>query len=201
MTAAELSTPAKPGTARRLIVLLPLLGFVALAGLFLIELGAGDPARIPSALIGHPVPPFTLAALPGRTTGTAGGLADADLKDGHVTLVNVFASWCAECHDEHGLLMGLARDPQLKARDVTLDGIVYKDKVEDARRYLGQKGDPYARVGNDASGRTGIDFGVYGVPETFVVRGDGTIAYKMIGPVTADNMQILMAEIDKAARP
>lgn len=188
---------AKPRVGRRLLVLLPLVGFFALAALLLVRLGAGDPSRIPSALIGRAVPAFALPPLPGRS---AEGLTDADLRAGHVTLVNVFASWCVECHDEHGALMALAQDPTLKRQGVALDGIVYKDNVEDARRYLGQKGDPYARVGNDSAGRTAIDFGVYGVPETFVVRGDGTIVYKLIGPVTQDNAATLMAEIETATR-
>ena len=95
--------------------------------------------------------------------------------------------------------MALARNPRLKELGIPIDGIVYKDKAEDARRYLGQKGDPYAAVGDDRSGRTAIDFGVYGVPETFVVKGDGTLSYKLIGPVTPDNIGVLEAEIDKAA--
>ena len=201
MTSADLpsSAVARSRLGRRLLVLLPLVVFVGLAGLFLVRLGAGDPSRVPSALIGRPVPQFDLKPLPGRAGGGSAGLKDADLRTGHVTLLNVFASWCAECHDEHGLLLTLAQDPRLKAQGVTLDGIVYKDNVEDARRFLGQLGDPYGRVGDDASGRTGIDFGVYGVPETFVIRGDGTIAYKLIGPVTPDNLPRLMAEVEKAA--
>ena len=188
---------AKPRRARRLLVTLPLVAFFGLAALFLLRLGAGDPSRIPSALIGRPVPAFALQAVPGLP---GPGLADADLRAGHVTLVNVFASWCAECHDEHALLMGLAQDLKLNGQGVALDGIAYKDNAEDARRYLGQKGNPYARLGNDAAGRTAIDFGVYGVPETFVIKGDGTIAYKLIGPVTQSNVGTLMAEVEKAAK-
>ena len=192
-----LDVPARP--RRRLLVFLPLLVFFGLAGLFVVRLGAGDPSRVPSALIGHPVPAFSLPPLPGRAEAAARGLAAADLRTGHVTLLNVFASWCPECHDEHQLLVAIAEDPKLKQAGVALDGIVYKDKAEDARRYLGEKGDPYGLVGHDALGRTAIDFGVYGVPETFVVKGDGTIAYKLIGPVTDSNLPVLMAEIDKAA--
>ena len=95
--------------------------------------------------------------------------------------------------------MALSKSPRLKELGIPIDGIVYKDKAEDARRYLGQKGDPYGAVGDDRTGRTAIDFGVYGVPETFVVKGDGTLAYKLIGPVTPDNIGTLEAEIDKAA--
>ncbi len=200
MTSTDLPAPGQTGAPRRLLLTLPLIVFFALAALLLLRLGAGDPSLIPSALIGHPVPGFALEDLPGRASGVPGGLKDADLRSGHATLVNVFASWCAECHDEHGLLMEMARDPKLKGRGIALDGIVYKDKAEDARRYLGQKGDPYGRVGNDDSGRTGIDFGVYGVPETFVIKGDNTIAFKLIGPITPTNMGTLLGEIDKASR-
>ena len=191
---------------RRTLVALPLVVFAGLAVLFFLRLGAGDPSQIPSPLIGRPVPSFALPPLPGRSAllaapdaGASQGLDSAALKAGHVTLVNVFASWCAECHDEHEALMALAKSPRLKELGIPIDGIVYKDKPEDARRYLGQKGDPYAAVGDDRSGRTAIDFGVYGVPETFVVRGDGTLAYKLIGPVTPDNIGTLESEIDKAA--
>ncbi len=202
MSAAD-TAPAPRPRPRRLLVTLPLVVFACLAGLFMMRLGAGDPSRIPSPLIGHPVPPFALPPLPGRLgpdTAEPAGLDTRALTSGHVTLVNVFASWCAECHDEHELLMALAQSPRLKALAIPLDGIVYKDKAEDARRYLGSKGDPYAAVGDDRAGRTAIDFGVYGVPETFVVKGDGTLAFKLIGPVTPDNIGTLEAEIDKAAR-
>lgn len=198
MSASE-ATPLnpRPSPGRRLLVALPLVAFLGLAALFLVRLGAGDPSRVPSPLIGRSVPAFTLPPLPGHP---GPGLDDAELRAGHVSVVNVFASWCAECHDEHGLLMALSQSPRMKALGIPLDGIVYKDKAEDARRYLGAKGDPYAAVGDDRSGRTAIDFGVYGVPETFVIRGDGTLAYKLIGPVTPDNIGTLEAEIDKAAR-
>ncbi|MGI3902971.1 MAG: DsbE family thiol:disulfide interchange protein [Janthinobacterium lividum] len=201
------STPRAARSApkpRRLLTALPLLVFAGLAALFLARLGAGDPSRIPSPLIGLPVPDFSLPPLPGRAPAAASsgsaGLDAAALKRGHVTLVNVFASWCAECHDEHEILMMLSKSSRLQELGIPLDGIVYKDKPEDARRYLGSKGDPYAAVGDDRAGRTAIDFGVYGVPETFVVKGDGTLAYKLIGPVTPDNIGTLESEIDKAAR-
>jgi cytochrome c biogenesis protein CcmG/thiol:disulfide interchange protein DsbE len=193
---------------RRFLAALPLVVFAGVAALFLVRLGAGDPSRIPSPLIGLPVPEFSLPPLPGRAgpsaaapnVGGAAGLDAAALKRGHVTLVNVFASWCAECHDEHEILMMLSKSSRLQELGIPLDGIVYKDKPEDARRYLGSKGDPYAAVGDDRAGRTAIDFGVYGVPETFVVKGDGTLAFKLIGPVTPDNIGTLESEIDKAAR-
>lgn len=195
MTAIEAAPESAP--RRRWIVFLPLVGFCALAGLFLVRLYAGDPARLPSALIGHAVPGFSLDSVPGLDSP---GLHSTDLASGHVSLVNVFASWCPECHVEHDALLGLAADPTLKARGVTLQGIAYRDRAEDTRRFLGAKGNPYAAVGNDASGRTGIDLGVYGVPETFVVKGDGTIAYKLVGPVTAESVGTLRSAIDDASR-
>ncbi|MBV8440515.1 MAG: DsbE family thiol:disulfide interchange protein, partial [Hyphomicrobiales bacterium] len=142
---------------------------------------AGDPSRIPSALIGQSAPPLTLPGLDG-----AAGLTDADLRQGHVSVVNVFGSWCEPCHLEHAYLMALAADPGLKAKGVAIYGVAQKDSPENVRRFLGAKGDPYAKVGLDADGRAGIDWGVYGVPETFIVKGDGQIAYKFIGPMTAE---------------
>jgi cytochrome c biogenesis protein CcmG/thiol:disulfide interchange protein DsbE len=117
-----------------------------------------------------------------------------------VTLVNVFASWCVPCHAEHAVLMQLARDPQLKDR-VALVGLAYKDAPENARRFLGQAGNPYARIGVDASGRTAIDFGVYGVPETYVIKPDGTIAYRFVGPLSEESLrQVLLPQILAATR-
>lgn len=181
--------------ARRLLYLLPVLVFAALALLFLVRLYAGDPARLPSALIGRPAPAFALAPLPGLVRGgeAVPGLSDADLK-GRVTLVNIWASWCAPCRQEHPLLMGLAKDPSIR-----LVGIDYKDDPENARRFLGALGNPFAAVGADISGRTGIDWGVYGVPETFVIGPDGTIRHKHIGPLTAEALPAFMDKLRAAA--
>jgi cytochrome c biogenesis protein CcmG, thiol:disulfide interchange protein DsbE len=181
----------------RLIVLAPLAVFALLAILFFARLGAGDAARIPSALINKKIPEFSLPAIAGLS-GVA-GLADADLKNGHVSLVNVFASWCVPCHQEHPLLMRLAKDPSFARKGLRLIGLAYKDEPENARRFLATSGNPYAAVGADETGRTAIDWGVYGVPETFVVRGDGTIAYKFVGPLNADSLaRVLLPEINKA---
>ena len=166
---------------RRFGPALPLLLFAMLAGLFWYALGSGDPSRLPSALIGKPVPEFALPPLEGLVAGgtPVPGFTAADLAQGEPTVVNVFASWCAECQIEHPLLMTLG-----ETQGVRLFGIDYKDDPASARRFLGRHGNPYSRVGVDPSGRTAIDFGVYGVPETYVVTGDGRIAYRHVGPLT-----------------
>jgi cytochrome c biogenesis protein CcmG/thiol:disulfide interchange protein DsbE len=169
---------------RRWLVYLPLVLFAALAWLLFLRLNAGDPASIPSALIGQSAPRLDLPGLDGATS-----LADSDLRSGHVSVVNIFASWCEPCHYEHETLMALAADPSLKARGVVIYGVAQKDSAENIRRFLGAKGDPYARVGLDADGRAGIDWGVYGVPETFIVRGDGSLAFKLVGPMTAATLE------------
>jgi cytochrome c biogenesis protein CcmG, thiol:disulfide interchange protein DsbE len=180
---------------RGALAALPLIAFAALAALLYWRLFAGDASRIPSALIGQSAPALDLAGLDG-----APGLADADLRQGHVTLVNIFASWCAPCHAEHEILMGLAGDPALKAKGVRILGVAQKDSAENIKRFLGAKGDPYAKVGLDPDGRAGIDWGVYGVPETFIVKGDGTIAFKFIGPIDAGTLEsVVKPEILKAS--
>ena len=191
------TSAAAPRHASRWLLFLPLVAFVALAALFFFRLYSGDASLLPSALIGRPVPHFDLPPLAGTTTP---GLRDADLRQGRVSLVNVFASWCVPCHAEHPLLMRIAADPQLKDR-VALFGLAYKDEPENTRRFLGQGGNPFARIGVDRSGRTGIDFGVYGVPETYVVKPDGTIAYRFVGPLSEDSFrQVLLPQIVAAGR-
>ncbi len=180
---------------RRVIVLAPLLIFLGLVLLFLIRLYAGDPSQIPSALIGHPAPQTNLPPVAGldRNGAPVPGIDAAHFK-GAVTVVNVWASWCVPCHDEAPLLMQLARDSRLR-----LIGINYKDEPENARRFLGRYGNPFAAAGADLNGRAGIEWGVYGVPETFVVGRDARIAYKLVGPITADNFDtVLKPEIEKA---
>jgi cytochrome c biogenesis protein CcmG/thiol:disulfide interchange protein DsbE len=179
---------------RRLIALLPLLVVLVLGALFFARLFAGDASHIPSALIGQSAPPIDLKGLDG-----ASGLADADLRNGHVSIVNVFGSWCLPCHAEHETLMALAADKELAAKGVALYGVAQKDDPENLRRFLRAKGDPYAKIGLDQDGRAGIDWGVYGVPETFIVKGDGTIAYKFIGPMDAQTLaSVVRPQIDKA---
>lgn len=182
---------------RSLLVLLPLLVFALLAGLFLSGLFGGSGDRLPSALIGRPAPDIALGPLENLQSGGVAvpGFGKADLTKGQVTLVNVFASWCAPCHAEHPYLMELAKDSRFR-----LMGINQKDIAENARRFLASKGNPYAAVGVDPNGRASIEWGVYGVPETFIVRGDGTIAHKLVGPLTEANLPAFRAEIEKALR-
>jgi len=191
------ATTEAPRRPRRWLALLPLAAFALLAALLYVRLNAGDPSRLPSALIGESAPPLMLTGLDG-----AAGLTDADLHQGHVSVVNVFGSWCEPCHLEHPYLMALAADDGLKAKGVAIYGVAQKDSPGNVRRFLGAKGDPYAKVGLDPDGRAGIDWGVYGVPETFIVRGDGTIAYKVIGPVTAETLESeVKPQIMKAMAP
>jgi cytochrome c biogenesis protein CcmG/thiol:disulfide interchange protein DsbE len=182
---------------RSWLVALPLIAFAVLAGLFWFRLGSGDPARIPSALIGRPAPQTVLPPLEGLTANGAQvpGLDPAAFK-GQVSVVNVWASWCVPCHDEAPLLVNLAQDKRIR-----VIGINYKDSPDNARRFLGRYGNPFAAVGTDANGRASIEWGVYGVPETFVIGRDGAIAYKLIGPITPENIdRVLKAEIEKALR-
>jgi cytochrome c biogenesis protein CcmG/thiol:disulfide interchange protein DsbE len=168
------------GGLRRALPFLVPLAIFALVAVFL-ALGLGlDPRRVPSPLVGKPVPEFSLPPLKGRTEG----LSSRDLKNGEVSLLNVFASWCVPCRDEHPLLMELHR-----RAIVPIHGINYKDDPDAAARWLAELGDPYARAGADLDGRAGIEWGVYGVPETFVIDREGRIAYKHIGPISPEAMQ------------
>ena len=167
----------------RLIYGVPVLVFVVLAILFFVQLTSGrNPSEIPSVLLNKPVPTFSLAPLEGLTANGSPvpGFSNEDLK-GRVTIVNVWASWCAPCRQEHPLLVDLAKDPSMR-----LVGINQKDNPDNARRFLGALGNPYAAVGVDPNGRASIDWGVYGVPETFIVGPDGMIRHKHIGPLTPE---------------
>jgi cytochrome c biogenesis protein CcmG/thiol:disulfide interchange protein DsbE len=183
--------PADERPRRRLIVLLPLAVFLALAGIFLMQLLSGrDISEVPSALIGQPAPMTDLPPLKG---GSLPGL-DSKQFAGRVTLLNVFASWCAPCREEHPVLLALAQDKRY-----ALVALNYKDKPENARRFLGDLGNPFSAIGIDEAGRTAIDWGVYGVPETFLIGKDGKIAYKHVGPMTPDSVRNqILPQIEKA---
>jgi cytochrome c biogenesis protein CcmG, thiol:disulfide interchange protein DsbE len=167
---------------RRLLFLAPLALFLVLVVAFAMGLGR-DPSLLPSALINRPAPNFTLPGL----YDPKDGLARADLGGG-VTLVNFFASWCVPCREEQPALITLGHTP-----GVALDGIAYKDKLSDTRHFLAEQGDPYKRIGIDRDGATAINFGVYGVPETYVIDATGHIRYRHVGPLSeADvNQKIL----------
>ena len=176
---------------RRPLLLLPLAIFLALAAVFLMQLLSGrDISEVPSALIGQPAPVTDLPPLEG---GTLPGL-DSKRFAGRVTLLNVFASWCAPCREEHPVLLGLSQDKRY-----ALVGLNYKDKPENARLFLDDLGNPFSAIGVDEAGRTAIDWGVYGVPETFVVGKDGRIAFKHVGPLTPDSVRNeLLPQVEKA---
>jgi cytochrome c biogenesis protein CcmG/thiol:disulfide interchange protein DsbE len=179
------------------LTVLPLILFLGLAALFWFGLRDGDPSRIPSALIGHPAPQTVLPPLDGLASKgkPVPGLDPAAFK-GKVSVVNVWASWCVPCHDEAPLLSALAEDPRLQ-----VVGINYKDTPENARRFLGRYGNPFDMVGVDGNGRAAIEWGVYGVPETFIVGREGKIVYKLVGPITPDNIdRVVKAEIEKALK-
>jgi cytochrome c biogenesis protein CcmG, thiol:disulfide interchange protein DsbE len=180
-------------TTRRLITLLPVIAFAGLAVLLWLGL-SGEPGRLPSTLINKPVPTFQLDAVAGLNVP---GFSEADLKQGKVSIVNIWASWCGPCRDEHPLLMELA-----KREDILLFGINNKDDPANATRFLGALGQPFKAVGADTNGRVTIDWGGYGVPETFVVDGKGIIRFKHVGPLSADVIATKLSdEIKKAAQP
>ncbi len=177
----------------RFITLLPVLIFAGLAVLLFKGL-SGDPSTLPSTLINRPVPEFKLPAVAGLDRP---GLSSEDLRKGKVTIVNIWASWCGPCRAEHPVLMELA-----KRDDIVLVGINNKDDAANAARFLGALGQPFSAIGADTTGRVTIDWGGYGVPETFIVDGNGIIRYKHVGQLPEDVQAGRFAdEIKKAALP
>ena len=182
----------------RPLTVIPIAIFAVIAavfGVYLWQVGPGgkDISQLPSAMIDKPAPQFDLPAI----AGSAGqpdtlGLRTADLK-GRVSLVNVWASWCPPCRIEHPILMTLAKE------GVTIYGINYKDKPEDARRFLGELGNPFARIGTDNTGRAAIDWGVYGYPETFIVDASGHIRYRHVGPINPGQVDSIIRPLLKKA--
>ena len=155
------------------LMLLPPLIFAGFVGFAAVGMFREDPNSLPSTREGQPAPPLTMSAFGGKP-----GFDDATLRDGEVKLVNFWASWCAPCRAEHPNLEALAGE------GILVKGINYKDSFSNASAFLAELGDPYTGIGHDEPGRTGIDWGVYGVPETYVVAGDGTILLRFAGPVT-----------------
>ena len=186
------------GSSRgRYLLLWPLAVFAALAALFAFALRTGDPSKLPSALIGKRVPAISFAALAGLSDGhgPVGGFSSAELASGGVSVVNFWASWCAPCVQEHPVLNALK-----ERGEVRLFGVNYKDQTAQARRFLGRYGNPFAAVGVDADGRGAIEWGVYGMPETFVVNGKGEIVYKHVGPLTAESLESKLIPAIRAAQ-
>jgi cytochrome c biogenesis protein CcmG/thiol:disulfide interchange protein DsbE len=170
---------------KRVIYILPTAVFVLLAGLFLVRLNSGDdPSHIPSPLIDRAAPDFSLPSLMGGEPVTGKDLT------GGVTVLNVFASWCMPCRAEHPILMRIAREG--RARVV---GLNYTDKPSDAKAWLEALGNPYGRIASDRKGRAAIDYGVYGVPETFIIDAKGRIRYKHVGPIMPFQYEETIARI------
>jgi cytochrome c biogenesis protein CcmG, thiol:disulfide interchange protein DsbE len=180
--------PGDVGAQRRSLawVVAPVLIFAALVAVFAFALTTGDPSRLPSALIGKPVPPVAFPALAGLSEGgrAVPGFADSELKQGKVSVVNFWASWCVPCAEEQQFLIELQ-----KRAGVPVYGVNYKDEAGSARRFLGRYGNPFAAVGTDEQGRGAIEWGVYGMPETFVVNGRGEIAFKHVGPISRESLE------------
>lgn len=187
--------PAASPRRSALIFLIPLIVFCGLALVFAAGLFSGDASKVPSALIGKPAPTISLSALEGlqRDGRPVPGFGMEDLGKGRAAIVNVFASWCAPCRIEHPLLMGMAESDAVKSGKVAIYGLNYKDEAQNARRFLGALGNPYGAVGVDPAGRAAIEWGVYGVPETFVISADGRIIEKHVGPLDVQAAGRLLA--------
>ncbi|MDX2290332.1 MAG: DsbE family thiol:disulfide interchange protein [Hyphomicrobiaceae bacterium] len=200
MTQPKIDSPGQQdGQRRRGLgwVAAPAIIFAALTTMFALALTSGDPQKLPSALIGKPVPQTTFAPLEGHTVGgqPALGFASADFPKGEVAVVNFWASWCVPCVTEHPNLVALA-----EKTGVAIYGVNYKDDATAARRFLSRYGNPYKMVGTDKLGRGAIEWGVYGMPETFVVDGRGRIAYKHVGPITELSLRQDVIPAVEAAR-
>lgn len=181
---SEIDQQEQPRRGLNTIVVIPVILFAALAIVFAFSLKTSDPSKLPSALIGKPAPAFDfppMAQLKHKGQPVP-GMATADLKGGEVTVVNFWASWCVPCVQEHPLLVGLGK------RGVKIVGINYKDPPPGGLRFLGRYGNPFAAVGTDAAGRGAIEWGVYGMPETFVIDRQGRIVYKHVGPITPQSL-------------
>ena len=191
----ETNREARGGRSRALVW--PLAIFAVLAIMFAFALRTGDPSKLPSALIGKTAPAIELAGPGGPDRGgrPVGGFASADLAKGQVSVVNFWASWCVPCVQEHPLLVALK-----ERTGVRVYGVNYKDQAAAARRFLGRYGNPFFAVGVDGNGRAAIEWGVYGMPETFIVNGKGEIVYKHVGPITPETLETKIIPAIRAAQ-
>ncbi|WP_186419839.1 DsbE family thiol:disulfide interchange protein [Bosea sp. CS1GBMeth4] len=187
---------ASPGRRSPWLYVIPLAVFAGLAAIFAVGLFSGDASKVPSALIGKPAPAIALTPLEGlqRDGRPVPAFGMADLASGKATIVNVFASWCAPCRVEHPFLVAMADSAAVKQGKVQLVGFNYKDEAENARRFLGALGNPYSAVGVDRAGRAAIEWGVYGVPETFLLGPDGRILDKHVGPLDGQAAARMLAK-------
>jgi len=195
--------PAPERPRIRFIHILPVVILLGVSGMFFVRLFGEDPSLVPSVMLNRPAPEFSLAPLENLRRGgePVPGFAQADLPlpadgEARVNIVNIWASWCVPCRDEHPVLMDLANDPQVRVL-----GINYKDRPENARRFLGALGNPFDKVGVDESGRSAIEWGVYGVPETFIVDANGVIRYKHIGPIMPNQVEGFRDQVEAAMTP
>ncbi|NIZ13899.1 DsbE family thiol:disulfide interchange protein [Phaeobacter sp. HF9A] len=167
----------------------PVVVFFGFVGLALVGMGREDPDNLPSALAGKAAPPVTVTEFPGKA-----GFDDATLRDGQVKLVNYWASWCGPCRAEHPNL------EQMSKGGITIYGVNYKDQLGNAEAFLSELGDPYTALGRDESGRMALNWGLYGVPETYVIDGDGTVILRFPGPITQRVMkETILPALKKAA--
>jgi cytochrome c biogenesis protein CcmG/thiol:disulfide interchange protein DsbE len=172
------------------LLMLPVALFLGLAIMFWVGMGRSDPNAVPSAYLNKPAPAMTDALLPGIP-----GVSDADLRRGDVVLVNFWASWCPPCRAEHPTLVALA------AEGIRVVGVNMMDDPENALAFLAEAGNPFSGVAFDPKGRTRLEWGVTAPPETFILRGDGTVAFKFIGPMVGDDYeQRFRPELEKALR-
>jgi cytochrome c biogenesis protein CcmG, thiol:disulfide interchange protein DsbE len=181
---------------RSSVLAVPLIIFAGMAAVFMFALRAGDPSKLPSALIGKKAPTIELSRLEDVVAQgqTVGGFSTADLGQGQVVVVNFWASWCAPCVQEHPMLIALAQETK-----VPVYGVNHKDQPEAARRFLTKYGNPFKAIGVDGNGRAAIEWGVYGMPETFVINGRGEVVYKHVGPITLDTLQSKVIPAVRAA--
>lgn len=200
MAQTESGNTLQPAPRKRGLgfVVAPLIIFLALAMMFAFSLTSGDPSRLPSVLIGKPAPAFEFASLDGlkKQEQQVPGFSQADLAIGEPVVVNFWASWCVPCIAEHPHLIALGEKTGVK-----MFGVNYKDDPAAARRFMGRYGNPFASVGVDPTGRGAIEWGVYGMPETFVLNGKGEIVYKHVGPITEQSLRDAVIPAVEKARP